>query len=85
MGSSGSGKSTLLAVLAGLLRPDSGSVMIQGTGLWALSTVERRAFRFAHFGFIFQGSNLFATDWSARSGPDHPRCAESALTSSPVR
>ena len=61
VGPSGSGKSTLLAVLAGLLRPESGSVMVLGTDLWALSTAERKAFRFAHFGFIFQGFNLFAT------------------------
>jgi putative ABC transport system ATP-binding protein len=61
MGPSGSGKSTLLAVLAGLLRPESGSVTALDTDLWALSTAERKAFRFAHFGFIFQGFNLFAT------------------------
>jgi putative ABC transport system ATP-binding protein len=61
MGPSGSGKSTLLAVLAGLLRPESGSVMVLDTDLWALTTAERKAFRFAHFGFIFQGFNLFAT------------------------
>jgi putative ABC transport system ATP-binding protein len=61
MGPSGSGKSTLLAVLAGLLRPDSGSVKVLDTDLWALSTADRKAFRFAHFGFIFQGFNLFAT------------------------
>jgi putative ABC transport system ATP-binding protein len=61
VGPSGSGKSTLLAVLAGLLRPEAGSVMVLDTDLWALSTAERKAFRFAHFGFIFQGFNLFAT------------------------
>jgi putative ABC transport system ATP-binding protein len=61
MGPSGSGKSTLLAVLAGLLHPEAGSVMALDTDLWALSTTERKAFRFAHFGFIFQGFNLFAT------------------------
>jgi putative ABC transport system ATP-binding protein len=59
MGPSGSGKSTLLAVLSGLLRPDSGRVVIQGQDLWALSDTERERFRLRHFGFIFQGYNLF--------------------------
>jgi putative ABC transport system ATP-binding protein len=59
MGPSGGGKSTLLAVLSGLLRPDSGRTLVRGADLWAMSDVERRAFRLAHFGFIFQGYNLF--------------------------
>jgi len=60
MGPSGSGKSTLLAVLSGLLRPDSGTVEVLGTSLWALSDKQREQFRLKHFGFIFQGYNLFA-------------------------
>ncbi|HZY83683.1 MAG TPA: ATP-binding cassette domain-containing protein, partial [Gemmataceae bacterium] len=60
MGPSGSGKSTLLAVLSGLLRPDSGQVLALGQDLWAMSDHERERFRLAHFGFIFQGYNLFA-------------------------
>jgi putative ABC transport system ATP-binding protein len=59
MGPSGSGKSTLLAVLSGLLRPDSGTVMALGHDLWALSDLERERFRLRHCGFIFQGYNLF--------------------------
>jgi putative ABC transport system ATP-binding protein len=59
MGPSGSGKSTLLAALSGLLRPEAGSVVIQWTDLWALSPREREQFRLKHFGFIFQGYNLF--------------------------
>jgi putative ABC transport system ATP-binding protein len=59
MGPSGSGKSTLLSVLSGLLRPDSGKVTVLGTDLWSLSDRERERFRLQHFGFVFQGYNLF--------------------------
>src|SRR5262249_15351301 len=59
MGPSGSGKSTLLAVLSGLLTPDSGQVFVRGQDLWAMSDAQRREFRLRHFGFIFQGFNLF--------------------------
>jgi putative ABC transport system ATP-binding protein len=59
MGPSGSGKSTLLAILSGLLRPDTGEVLALGQDLWAMSDREREAFRLRHFGFIFQGYNLF--------------------------
>gem|GEM_PF-6887386 len=59
MGASGSGKSTLLAMLGGLLRPEAGRVEILGTDLWQLDAAALERFRFAHFGFIFQGFNLF--------------------------
>ncbi|HZW35171.1 MAG TPA: ABC transporter ATP-binding protein [Isosphaeraceae bacterium] len=59
MGPSGSGKSTLLAVLSGLLRPDSGAVFVLGEDLWRMSERARERFRLRHFGFIFQGFNLF--------------------------
>jgi putative ABC transport system ATP-binding protein len=59
MGPSGSGKSTLLSVLSGLLRPDEGNVMVLGKDLWNLADRERERFRLQHFGFIFQGYNLF--------------------------
>jgi putative ABC transport system ATP-binding protein len=59
MGPSGSGKSTLLSVLSGLLRPDGGQVMALGTDLWGLPDRLRERFRLQHFGFIFQGYNLF--------------------------
>src|SRR5262249_36645721 len=59
MGPSGSGKSTLLAALSGLLRPDSGQVLTLGQDMWRLSAAERKQFRRHHFGFIFQGFNLF--------------------------
>jgi putative ABC transport system ATP-binding protein len=59
MGPSGSGKSTLLAGLSGLLRPDSGKVWALGEDLWQLSEQEQEQFRLRHYGFIFQGYNLF--------------------------
>jgi putative ABC transport system ATP-binding protein len=59
MGPSGSGKSTLLSVLSGLLRPEEGSVTTLGQDLWGLTDRERERFRLRHFGFIFQGYNLF--------------------------
>lgn len=59
MGPSGSGKSTLLAVLSGLLRPDHGKVIAFGKDLWKISEKQRESFRLKHFGFIFQGYNLF--------------------------
>ncbi|AGA26420.1 ABC transporter ATP-binding protein [Singulisphaera acidiphila] len=59
MGPSGSGKSTLLAVLSGLLRPDQGQVRVLGKDLWRMREAERERFRLSHFGFVFQGFNLF--------------------------
>lgn len=59
MGVSGSGKSTLLAILSGLLQPTSGRVSILGTDLWRQTDVQREEFRRKHFGFVFQGHNLF--------------------------
>lgn len=59
MGPSGSGKSTLLSVLSGLLRPDAGHVHAHEQDLWSMSDKERERFRLRHFGFIFQGYNLF--------------------------
>ena len=61
MGPSGSGKSTLLSVISGLLEPDSGTVHVNDTDIWQLAPREIEKFRLDHFGFIFQGFNLFAS------------------------
>ncbi|MCS3426433.1 ABC transporter ATP-binding protein [Leucobacter aridicollis] len=64
MGPSGSGKSTLLYVLAGILTPDSGAVLVrrsEGTGFDDLATLSddaRSAFRLRRFGFVFQQGML---------------------------
>jgi putative ABC transport system ATP-binding protein len=66
MGPSGSGKSTLLAILSGLLAPDKytgGRVLVHDgksySDLWQMTAAQREHFRLLHYGFIFQGYNLF--------------------------
>ncbi|MFK0291543.1 ABC transporter ATP-binding protein [Streptomyces sp. NPDC090442] len=58
MGPSGSGKSTLLHCLAGIIRPDSGSVRYGSHTLTDLSDGRRSALRRTDFGFVFQFGQL---------------------------
>ncbi len=58
MGPSGSGKSTLLHCLSGVLTPDSGSVLLEGTDISALSDAKRSRIRLHDFGFVFQDGQL---------------------------
>lgn len=53
-GPSGAGKTTLLYTLAGLERPEQGSVHIDGTDLYSLGPKKQAAFRNAKIGYIFQ-------------------------------
>jgi putative ABC transport system ATP-binding protein len=55
-GPSGSGKSTLLRIAAGLLRPDSGSVIYNGERLDAMSSAERSRFRRREIACIWSGA-----------------------------
>jgi ABC-type lipoprotein export system ATPase subunit len=57
-GPSGCGKSTLLLISGGLLRPDGGSVEIEGQDLYELSGEDRARFRAADIGFVFQQFHL---------------------------
>ncbi|MFE2280701.1 ABC transporter ATP-binding protein [Streptomyces sp. NPDC059454] len=61
MGPSGSGKSTLLQCAAGLDRPDSGIVRVDGTELTGGGEAELTKFRRGRIGFIFQQYNLLET------------------------
>jgi putative ABC transport system ATP-binding protein len=58
VGPSGSGKSTLLYLLAALDRPTSGTIMIDGETITAMTEVEQDVFRRQKIGFVFQQFNL---------------------------
>jgi len=58
VGPSGSGKTTMLAMLAGLLKPTSGHIEIDGATLSDLSDARRTTFRREKIGFTFQSNNL---------------------------
>lgn len=59
VGPSGSGKTTMLSMISGILRPNSGTVQIEGTDIWNLSTDEIAQFRLNKLGFVFQDYHLF--------------------------
>jgi putative ABC transport system ATP-binding protein len=58
MGPSGSGKSTLLHCLAGIVTPDSGSIMYGGQDMATMNDAQRSALRRSQFGFVFQFGQL---------------------------
>lgn len=86
MGASGSGKSTLLHLIAGLTRPDSGTVSVDGIDIWKKSESERTKDRREKIGFVFQSFNLVSAltaednimlpRLSAGQAPDHQRLEE---------
>jgi len=58
MGESGSGKSTLLSMLGGLNAPTSGSFLVDGVDVYALTSDGRADFRKKSIGFVFQNFHL---------------------------
>ncbi len=58
MGPSGTGKSTLLNLVSGIDRPDSGTIVVDGTDVTKLTRTQLADWRAANLGYIFQTHNL---------------------------
>ena len=59
VGKSGAGKSTLLRILAGMDRPDTGSVYVDGEDIFKLKDKDLAAFRRRKIGYVYQDYSLF--------------------------
>jgi putative ABC transport system ATP-binding protein len=59
VGPSGCGKTTLLSVLSGVLRPNAGEVLVEGTDIWQFTSDRLSDFRLHKIGFVFQDYHLF--------------------------
>jgi putative ABC transport system ATP-binding protein len=73
VGPSGSGKTTMLAILAALLHPSEGSVMIDGAELSQMSEAKRARFRREKIGFRECFENTPSADFSA------PKCVQNGV------
>ena len=71
VGASGVGKSTLLHLMGGLDRPDSGTIVLDGQDLGAMSDDGRVAFRNRRVGFVFQFHHLLP-EFSAVENAEMP-------------
>ncbi|HEY6043628.1 MAG TPA: ABC transporter ATP-binding protein [Nitrosospira sp.] len=59
VGPSGSGKTTLLSIVSGILRPNSGTTIIDEVDIWKLEPDQIAEFRLNKVGFVFQDYHLF--------------------------
>ena len=67
VGPSGSGKTTLLSMLSGILRPNAGTVELEGQDIWKLSSNALADLRLQKIGFVFQDYHLFPRLTSAEN------------------
>jgi putative ABC transport system ATP-binding protein len=58
-GPSGSGKTTLLSLISGILRPNSGTVLVADQDIWSMTADQLAEFRLNRVGFVFQDYHLF--------------------------
>jgi putative ABC transport system ATP-binding protein len=58
-GPSGSGKTTLLSLISGILRPNSGTVLVENRDIWDMTSDQIADFRLNKVGFVFQDYHLF--------------------------
>jgi ABC-type lipoprotein export system ATPase subunit len=61
VGHSGSGKSTFLSMIGGILRPDSGTISVDGQDLWKHDDNGRSQIRNSKFAFVYQFASLIPT------------------------
>ncbi len=59
VGPSGSGKTTLLSMISGILKPNSGAVLVEGRDIWKMASDDLADFRLNKIGFVFQDYHLF--------------------------
>lgn len=67
VGPSGSGKTTLLSMVSGILRPDAGTVTVNGADIWTFNNNQLAEFRLNTMGFVFQDYHLFPRLTSAEN------------------
>ncbi|TDK67062.1 ABC transporter ATP-binding protein [Sapientia aquatica] len=67
VGPSGSGKTTLLSMISGILKPDQGTVTVDGQNIWNYSNDKLADFRLNTIGFVFQDYHLFPRLTSAEN------------------
>ena len=59
VGPSGSGKTTLLSMISGILKPNEGSVRVEGKDIWQMKSDDIADLRLHKIGFVFQDYHLF--------------------------